>query len=242
MNKLCSFKHREIDDFLLPEQHPSVQQEIARARDVAQKRQDKLIASASGQQPPKKARTTPPKWAERHTKALINNGVEEWWTSSLPSAEILTKFPGLHALTERQADLCRVRNIRLPDRRRCIVDLSQNLRSASNVRGVANNFSDIMTPGSDFLITHRGRMATGHETLLLQGLQYDKDHARVLDMPSDLLQSLAGNAFNAFCCGAALLVKKTIEARLHVASVVRSRTEAPPQRQATMDDLLSFDD
>ena len=242
MESMCCFPIRDIDDFLLPEDDEHVQEELRRAQDIDIKRMHDSARS--------KTRSGKRKWAETHVNALLKQGDAEWWQIRAPDEATLQRLPGLHALTDRQLDLCNLLRISFPDRRKSVVDLSQGFRTARTIKG---NHSDLITPQGQHFLTHRGRMLTGVEALCMQAIHFGADQHRVLDFTPQLLRSLAGNAFNVFCCSACLITKKAVEAKLHMKAVVRSKASAAsasgagfaaatPQRQNTLDDLCHFAD
>ncbi|CAE7749628.1 unnamed protein product, partial [Symbiodinium sp. CCMP2456] len=261
MQKLLVSQMRDLDDFLLNDADPLIQEDYAKAVDLAERRQQKLESDlGTAKRAPKrkaetedaavpKAKIAKCKWAETHTKAMELMG-KDWWESYAPSPATLKKFPGLHALTDRQLDLCQVFGIGFPDSRKAIVDLSQGLRSASYVKRIMHNRCDVVTPHGQQLITHRARCVSGLEALHLQGLHWGVDHDRLSDIRSDLLRSLAGNAMNTYCFGACLIVQKALEANLHVMQLAKQKSQqkpietsshARPTRSSTLDDLFNFE-
>ena len=234
---------RSVDDFLLPESHELVQDELRRATQLAQKRADKLLQKAKP-----KLKVGKCKWAITHSRALERQG-KNWWESGAPPEETLQRFPGLRALTDRQIDLCNVLGVQFPDRRKSILEMSQNLRNANAVRSIPVNHVDIVTPHGAQLILHRCRFVTGLEAMLLQGLHFGENQHRAEDFRAELLRGLAGNAFNTFCFAACLIVQKAVLGRLRMQQLVKekgqaelSRSSAACGRASTMDDLLQFDD
>ena len=120
MQKLCTSQMRDLDDFLLDDADPIIQEGNMKAMELAERRQVKLESELGvakraskrkaeiedGEVP--KPKITKCKWAETHTKAMERMGKDCWWESYAPSPATLMKFPGLHALTDRQLDLCQV--------------------------------------------------------------------------------------------------------------------------------------
>ncbi|CAE7294669.1 unnamed protein product, partial [Symbiodinium necroappetens] len=238
MQKLCCSgapgTMRCLDDFLLQEDSDFVKEELDRARQLeAKRRESELRAAASS----KKGKQL--KWPEQHAAALAARGLD-WWEHSRPPPEVLTRFPGLLALTERQFDLCRVQGISFPDTRHSAVQLSQSLRGH---RRILPNRSDIVLPLGELLLTHRCRLATGAESLSLQGIHFGRQQHRLMDVEPDLLQSLAGNSFHGYVFAAVLLTKLVLEAHLVAEKAVltnRRLSSKRPGRKSTLDDLFSF--
>ena len=178
------------------------------------------------------------KWAAAHACALESRGLD-WWVSGVPDSTVLSRYKGLCGLTERQHDLLRIYGVTYPDRRNAAIELSQNLRGTS-VRTIRDNWSDIVTPKGQLLLTARARLVTGRECMLMQGIHYGDEDWKLdyLDEDHDLLRSLAGNAFNTFCAGAAYITKQVLEAHLTIQAKLRRRQ--PTETDADMEDLFQF--
>eukprot|EP00439_Symbiodinium_sp_Y106_P053697 s2490_g7.t1 len=221
MQQLCGSGAPEsmrcLDDFLLPEDSDFVKEELQRACQVEAKRRESELKSVASK---KKVRKL--KWPEQHANALAAQGLD-WREHSRPGPEVMQKFPGLLALTERQFDLCRVQGISFPDSRHSAVQLSQSLRGQ---RRIITNRSDIVLPFGELFWTHRCRLATGAESLSLQGIHYGRQQHRLTDMEPDLLQSLAGNAFHGYVFAAVLLTKLVLEGHLMAEKSVLASTRA----------------
>ena len=150
------------------------------------------------------------------------------------------------ALTERQFDLCALYKVNFPDQRCSVIDLTQNPFGKNADGKVRNGRAEIITPGGVKLVTDQARCLTGYECMLLQGIHYGRDQLRVEDFESSLLKDLAGNAFQSHCMAAALIVKKTVEARLAVLRAMVQRVsqdpERPLKRPRTLDELCVWED
>ena len=217
MTELCippGEKLRSLNDFLLEENSVFVREHIQRT-------QEKAVWRDAMQKPITKKR----KWAQVHAKAMQAQGMD-WWQASRPTDAVLQSHPGLMALTERQFDLCKIYGIQFPDARDAGVELSQSFRG---LRAIQPNTCDIVTPGSQLLLTKKARLACGMEMMLLQGLQFGSEQFKLMDYAEgqELLADLAGNAFNSFCFAAALICKKTVEANLVMKAVILERQSMP---------------
>ena len=176
---------------------------------------------------------------------------QNWWETNVPPADLLDRFPGMKALTDRQHELCRIYGIQIPDSRNCGVELRQNLRGGS-IRQIRQNACDIVTPHGQLLLCKRARLACGVEMLLLQGIHFADAQFKLEEYEdqNELLQNLAGNAFNTFACSAAYVTKKMVEAHLYVRALVRTRQASKfahhsptmTQRKSTMDDIFAFEE
>ncbi|CAE7670363.1 unnamed protein product [Symbiodinium sp. CCMP2592] len=236
MNKLCvgiEKPRRHLDDYLLPTDHELVRAQIHKAIDVAEKRKTAKPAKVY----------RPPKWAAQHKKAWQRMG-RDWWQATVPAQHILDEYPGLNVLTERQLDMLALMGVEYPDKRVASVEVSQGLKSGDPTARVQVNRADIVTPSGMQLVIHQARCLTGYETLSLQNIRYGPDHQRLADMPDNFLRHLGGNAFEARCCAAALLVKKSLEARLMQMKLVFQKQEVPVspdvKRRRTIDDLCDW--
>ena len=83
----------------------------------------------------------------------------------------------------------------------------------------SQDIAAIVTPGCQVYMASRGRCVVGQEALRLQGIQHRRWQARMqqgLNKSSGrgLLLDLGGNAFNAHCNAAILLVREALLGRL----------------------------
>jgi hypothetical protein len=109
MSKLCTSTLRNLKDFLLDLDHPTVKAEITKAVAMQSKRDESASSSSA---PPKKAFL----WPERHAQAFEHKGAD-WWQASYPSPDIMQAHPGLNRLTDRMFDMAKLMGIAFPDRR-----------------------------------------------------------------------------------------------------------------------------
>ncbi|CAJ1395375.1 unnamed protein product [Effrenium voratum] len=220
MDTLCTTQVRPLQHFVLPRDHEAVLREYDDAISLKEKRDLRVAAVARGQAKRKRAALVS---ADRFVRIMEQRG-EEWWLSSVPDPDVLQQFPGLCRLTERQFDLCKLQEIQFPDQRKACVELSQNQRSSSNVKGVKVGLCEIITPTGQLLVTHQARCLTGFECLLMQGIHFGRQNENTWnEFPDDLLRNLAGNAFNCWCVAAVYLVKEAVLARCHAREQIRAR-------------------
>ncbi|CAE7664575.1 unnamed protein product [Symbiodinium sp. CCMP2592] len=224
LNKLSRSSTKHLDDIILDESHPAVKDELNRSREVMLKRR--------AESPPKVKKH---KWAEAHVKALQRQGVD-WWVNNTPSEATYNRYPGLLSLTDRQLDLCKVMRVALPDPRCAIVEMSQGLRGPSS-SNIPCHRASIVLPTGQQLILHRGRMVSGLEAMLLQGLHFGKTQGRLDEFSPEMLRNLAGNAMQAHSMACALLIHRAIEGQLTVAMMTKKESSCTP----VDDDLFDFE-
>lgn len=239
LTKLTIATRRDVDDFLLPEDHEVVREELASAVALEEKREEQAQQQKLSSKTQVKATSQKrPMWHERHAQIFDKQGMD-WWNPDVPSPETLAAHPGIVRMSERQRELCAMLGIKFPDARRCLKDVSQSSQRRNQVR---HNHSDCVTPKGLLYVTHRARCATGLEALLLQGIHYGPLQPKVTEvgLRSHQLKDLAGNAFNAHCNAAMHVVAQCCLAKLHMckrsAMISRSRT----LRMASFGDLLDF--
>ena len=88
--------------------------------------------------------------------------------------------------------------------------------SQSNTSGGTDGCCPTLTPRGVFWLCHRARRLLGGEALALQCIHLTE--AQLDLFPDALCRDLAGNAFNAVCCQAAVLSLMVTTGRLHRAS------------------------
>jgi hypothetical protein len=148
----------------------------------------------------------------KRRRTVDNSCSADWWEPFHPCEGIMGAFPGLRHLTDRQLAVLAFTGVSvttdeaLRARQQVTVDISQSFRASVSDQGS----SCIVTPSGEVFLYHRLRSALGREAMLLQGLHYGPDHHKLDAFSSDELYSLAGNAFNAYCLTATLLVKEVI--------------------------------
>ena len=190
LDSLCVSTTRDLDDYLLPEDHPAIMQMKAAA------------ATLDGPRAPLRRGS----WAESHARQMEEQGLD-WWVSPIPSNDILDLYPALKLLTYRQFDLLRLRGITFPDREGRSIDVSQ---AAARSRVRAKTLFAIVTPTSSIYLGSRCRTAHGLEDLALQNIHYGDRQCRLSEFPESLLRDLAGNAWETTCASAMLLVQEVI--------------------------------
>ena len=159
------------------------------------------------------------KWPAKHDEVARRKGID--WASqhfSSISDEALTKYPGLGALTDREADSLAVRGVRFSEKVLRAVEVSQSLGraaistgddSVSDGSGKASSLGCV-TPRMRLWLTSLNRLNHGMEALNMMGIHYGAKHEElVARYTSGLLSDLAGNAFHSGCCGGIMVAMMT---------------------------------
>ena len=106
-------------------------------------------------------------------------------------------------------DVLTMNGVQVPEQSLRLVETSQSVS-----RGKATkSLMFCVTSRSRPWITTRCRLAHGKELMRLQGVYYHGNDDLLDAMSSDLLADMAGNAFHAGCCAAALLTLMVALAR-----------------------------
>lgn len=206
MSRLTGSRLAQFDDYLLPETHVQVQQVAMKLEARACLREGRLADAClmrGGRMPPtQKARgqchapTGAERWLALHLREYDARGMK-WWESAIPTDSVLTCFPGLRALQQRQFECLRLVGVTdFPERVTRTVDVSQMSGRAK----LAEGFVHTLTPSGQKYITSRCRMLLGTEALRLQSLWFGE--AALSPFDDSLLLNLAGNAFEGSCCAA----------------------------------------
>jgi hypothetical protein len=190
LDSLCVSTTRDIEDYLLPEDHPVIVQMKAAG------------ATLDGPRLPPKRKS----WAESHARQMEERGLD-WWVSPIPGNDILDRYPALKLLTYRQFDMLRMHGMTFPDREGRSVDVSQ---TAARSRPRAKTLFAIITPSSSIYLGSRCRTAHGLEDLSLQNIHFGDRQCRLSEFPDNLLRDLAGNAWETTCASAMVLVQEVI--------------------------------
>ena len=139
------------------------------------------------------------KWPHQHRTLFEKKGL--LWTD-LPrlSDDDLMCFPGLCELSEREIEVLRYVDVAcFPEVEMRVIDVSRSIHRCRATRG----FTPTVLPGSRLYLTNKCRLMHPAECLRVQNLDFSQDLLGNFD-PS-LLQSLAGNAFDAGCCLAVII-------------------------------------
>ena len=116
------------------------------------------------------------------------------WHLLLLSEEDVDAFPGLAALTERQAHILQLAGVQdFPE----VVPRSIEVKHSGDRCRPKAQASCILPAGQQYL-THKCRFMLPWESLGLQGIHVEPELTRKLSRA--LVQSLAGNAFETSCC------------------------------------------
>jgi hypothetical protein len=122
-------------------------------------------------------------------------------------------FPFLSRMTRRQLEMLHIMGVVLfPEPELRSVDLSQNLEFTSIVNKIG-----CVTPGGQIYLSSKVRLCLGLESLRLQGLFFDPGQEVTMTkyFSNDLLQDLAGNAFETTCYLATAWTSIVFRARNH---------------------------
>jgi site-specific DNA-cytosine methylase len=184
MNKLVGLPSCQLDDALLDEGHPLV-------------RSTEATAAA----PKKRTLRESVTWPQEHLDWASRKGFKWWCPNPLTQAATMEKFRGLFELTERQLDLLALNGFTLP--MEDVVCLDVNL-SCKWSRPCAGR-TPCLTSTSQIYIGHRGRLLLGAEALRVMGIIYPNE-MKLERFKGGLLKNLAGNAFDAASCTAAMIV------------------------------------
>jgi hypothetical protein len=198
-----------LDSFLLSEQDPCVVTARRHAEARALVRQGDLAGAGAGlhgQQPapdtaPLGKRQRSDLWPVRHVTAFCKAGLS-WAGAPWPDSDTLQCFPGLHALSLRELDILKFHGLTFPEAAARTMDVSQGLGRGHPPRC---GLVPCLTPGGRVYLSHRCRLLLGQEALRLQGLFYPSPE-RLNIFEDKFLRDLAGNAFEASCCAAALFI------------------------------------
>lgn len=155
------------------------------------------------------------KWPAKHDEVARSKGVD--WASQhfSISDEALTKYPGLGALTDREADSLAVHGVRFSEKVLRALEVSQSLgrggggTSAGGEAGKASSLGCV-TPRMKLWLTTLNRINHGMEALNMMGIHYGAKHEELLaQFSSTLVADLAGNAFHSGCCGGIMVAMMT---------------------------------
>ena len=245
MERLVGFEVAPIDEYLLPQQSPLISEYMKQCtvkREVKEGNVLEAVLSADGIITPSvlrkpQSRTAASsggtlKWHKKHEKAYNNSG--RCWLSAMRfSSDQLKAFPGLSALCDRQVEALDLAGVvTFPEAEARTVELKHNL---DRVRpsGVAS----CVLPGASMYLTHKCRLMHPWEALTLQGIDVDEHIVR--QFSGNLIQSLAGNAFETSCCLATLFCTMVI---LSPRCTTVSPCRFPPAGQDGPTDLESNSD
>ena len=180
----------QIDDLLLPEDHPLVLNayaEIVKKQEAVKRKRKSRTPQARLKQNLK--------WRREHSTFCKKKGFHEssYLDEKMPSEALKQSFPGLQSLTQRQQQILALKNVSFPAQVPGSIDVSQNLARCY----VAKNKLVCASPKMKNYLVHRCRLSLGLECLHMQGLHYGDKHTQLQTFSSSLLQDLGGNAFEA---------------------------------------------
>lgn len=99
-----------------------------------------------------------------------------------------------------------VYNVTFPETKPRLILINQSIARSQERAGQ----SPTITTGTRCYLSHRCRLVRGQEAFAMQGIHYAERHTELADVSESLLMDMAGNAFHAWCCGAALLATLTL--------------------------------
>lgn len=218
---------RDLDDFLLPEKHPLIQEMF---RSVTAKNKPDEPSTCDAKRP----RTRSARWPEIHARRFDALGLD-WWESGVPNQQTVDTFPGLQALGLRQFEILRMHGFEFPDRKRTI-----NLAFGMGRARSKEAESHIVTPSSQVFLGHRCRLTHGREAMSLQALHFGPRQSRLDRYSHTFLLDLAGNAFMGLCFGAVAVVKEVLLGHCFARAVRAQMAQSiPPPWQPLHRDLPS---
>lgn len=211
MDRCVGSMPMDLEAFLLPETSTEVIEYLrncAVQRHIDDGNMNAALASSSGLLVERlatglaagqKRKAAPPQWPVKHWEAA---GLA--WLRMRPfnDSDYLC-FPGLSALSHREAEVLQLMGVRLPEKPGRIIELSQSYGRNTAMSSV----SPAVTPSGRRFSTSRGRLLLAEEDMRLQCMFFPGGAARdrVSRFPPKLLRDLAGNAFESSCCAATLL-------------------------------------
>ena len=238
---------RHLEDFLLPENHPSI-------RELQRRTSTRLEKKGAG-----KGKGKVPAWPEKYARFVQKGkgkGTEQWWQPVQPCEGIMQTFPGLRRLTDRHLSILAAHGMNVRSEEALCLRSNRTLEVSQEVartRPSPPGQASIVLPRGELYLESRVRLAHGHEGLLMQGLHFGNSHCCLRNWSSDALMTLAGNAFNSWCMAAAFVVKECVlgvaqdnrSKEQHDTSSASSQTAASAWRHAkshTLSDILKFDE
>ena len=127
--------------------------------------------------------------------------------SILKQKHELKAHPRMNGLSNREylnmkLGLKKVRKASVPTATAHVFNVSQSLpRQGGNIA----NLHPCITPDGKYVNTKLARIENAFDLLHLQGIFYKEEQMLAREFPNDLIQDLAGNAFNTPCCLASLI-------------------------------------
>lgn len=142
------------------------------------------------------------KWPGMHFKLGNTAGMVKWWKPPVVTRAVRDKFPCLNMLPARAIDGLSLQGVTFPESSLRLFDTTQ---SAGRMREVDNDRMMCITPKMRVWMTSTCRVMHGLEGLNMQGIYYTGREQALEQFTSDTLMDLAGNAFHAGCCLAAMM-------------------------------------
>lgn len=206
MNRLVGSRATALEHVLLPESHPVLRAKHGTllASQLLEQSDHRGATIAMGghltQARPEAKRPRDSAWPERHRLLYVARGEARESVHSF-DASLVHAFPGLLEIGRRQRELLDLAGVK--DFPTAVSGCIETSQSAGRQR-LHIDFCPTITPHGRQYLSRRCRVMHSWESLRFQGLYL---HESLLERFSEnLLQDLAGNAFETGCCLAAMVV------------------------------------
>lgn len=188
-------KVRDIDEYLLPDDHGLILYQMAKA---AHNKPAWDLERARGRKESA--------WPEVHARLMERRGLN-WWESSVPALDVVQWFRGFRQLTMQQLELLHMHNFGFPDsdRRQLDVHLSGDVCKPGSPISCP-----IVTPAAAMLMGSRCRVALPQEHMHMQSIHFGDKHALLAAFSDKALMDLAGNAWEATCAADMMILQETL--------------------------------
>lgn len=216
LDSIAGSKLAHMESYLLPDGHPYVKAITHPAlygRLCAAGERAMAAVWAHGIHPPVPARKASDdalrqKWHSAQLVEAMHSGVQMWRQAELMSQELWICYPGIAEVTNREMGILQLENTRFPEPSLSVIEMSQSACRGTGdqrQRRSAVKFHAVIPRTRQFL-TNRCRVMTGLEALFVQNIRYPDDPAfeKASRFPDHFLRDLAGNAFEAGSCLAAI--------------------------------------
>lgn len=161
-----------------------------------------------------------PKWPSAH--ASRSKAGQEWWLNHELAGDLASDFPGLLALSAREADIIYMHDLAMPEDKLRILNVAPSLQRTRVTKVVP-----CITPRARMYLTRRCRLLHAVECLRLQNVWYGSERERRLlaEYGENFIVDLAGNAMEG-CCLVAASRKACRQRRRSAESCRRCRRSA----------------
>ena len=199
MDRLSGSKLTPLDEVILDDDHPLVQQAIVEHMvhgGFASADGGGFLPMAGPSKRPRVVRTKTWEWPSEHVAIFARQGMD-WLTARTFDENDFLINPGLAALNHRETEMLQLAGVvDFPEVEPRVLEISQaaHRRTAQPKRG----HTGTVFPRCRFYFTHRARLHVPAEALQLQGIYIPRDVIEAT--PDRVVASLAGNAFDTGCC------------------------------------------